>query len=81
MRNLVLTALLAFASINAHAGTWDVISGAFKDTVTPTKEYAVATSGNNLRVYEWPMQTDKRFVIVYTVGESGTGTSQIVKIK
>lgn len=50
--------LFVLAPINAYSGTWDVISGFMKEAVKPV-EYEVATSGANLRVYEWETPTGK----------------------
>ena len=79
MKKLLLIAALTFTSFNVHAGLLDTIQGMAKDTITPVKAYAVESSGWNIRVYEWVMQSDPRFTVVYTVGESGGGSSQIVK--
>lgn len=41
-------------------------SGAMKDKVTPTAEYALETSGTNVRVYEWTTKSGMECAAIFS---------------
>lgn len=77
---IVVAAMLCLGSSMAFAWSFSEMAGAFKDSIEPSAEYTIATSGTNIRAYEWPMQSAPGYICIDTVGTDIGLTSQCVLV-
>ncbi len=73
MKKILIALAALTASAPVSAGLTDIIQGMGKKTVEPVA-YTIATSGYNLRVYEWPSQLVPGKTCTVVTGESFKGS-------
>lgn len=57
---------LWFWSATSDSSVALMFSGAIKEKVSPTAEYALGTSGTNVRVYEWTTKSGMDCMVLFS---------------